>query len=723
MRLSKLIKPAIVFTALCAAAISATAQQPQNQDPDVVRVTTALVQTDVMVFDKQGKFIDDLKREQFVLKVDGKPREISFFEMVKAGSPNEEAQLAAARGTASSAGTPAPLDRGRSVFFFLDDLHLSEESMHHTRKMLAQFVEREMGQNDQVALISASGQIGFLQQLTDSKVVLLKAIERLRARPHKARDIQNPPMSEYQALRIDVGDRDVRDVFVEQVMREIPLISRGQAELDVQARASTILRMAAAGTTNVLASLQWMMDKFRAAAGRKVVFFLSDGFFLDTRNSDTTPRMNNVIAAAAKSAFVIYAVDARGLATGQPDASQPVMVDLTGRISRGTAGELGDSQNVMNALANDTGGKAFFNNNNLSVSVAKGLDDASVYYLLAWRPEPNEEKNPKQRRLELSINGRADLVVRSRGSVGDPPPVVSKKPGPTPSPNSRGEEVHSVLQALVPRPDFPVEMTLNHINTVQKGDVLVSSIRFAPTRLHFQKKPEGTSGTILLSGIVLSDEGKVLDSFNKRLTVRPKSDDDAEQPVDIAYTHYSALKPGLYQVRVAAADEHGGPTGSVWDWREISEFSANKLTLSSLLVGERKPATTTNTGGSSGEAPDPVLAQVNLNISRRFASSSYLRFMTIIYNAATGPAAGNGASPAAKPDLAVQIQVFRDNEPVLTDPLHTINTDSATDLTRIPYAAELKLEGLAAGKYVLQLTVIDRIAKTSSSRRYRFQVD
>ncbi len=135
MRVPNLLKQlAIFFTAFCASAISATAQQPQNQNPDVIRVNTSLVQTDVMVFDKQGKFVDELKREQFVLKVDGKPREISFFELVKAGSSNEEAQLAAARGVASKAGTPAPLDRGRPVFFFIDDLHLSEESMHHTRK-------------------------------------------------------------------------------------------------------------------------------------------------------------------------------------------------------------------------------------------------------------------------------------------------------------------------------------------------------------------------------------------------------------------------------------------------------------------------------------------------------------------------------------------------------------------------------------------------------------
>jgi VWFA-related protein len=679
-------------------------------------VNTSLVQTDVMVFDKQGKFIDNLKREQFVLKIDGKTRDISFFELVKAGSANEEAQLAAARGVASKSGTPAPLDRGRSMFFFLDDLHLSEESMHQTRKMLSEFVERDMGQNDQVALITATAQTGFLQQLTDNKTVLKTAIERLRARPYKNRDIQNPPMSEYQALRIDIGDRDVLDVFVEQVMRQIPNISRTQAEQEVRDRATLILRLAGAGSTRTMASLQWMMDKFRPTPGRKVVFFLSDGFLFDTRNTDVSGRLNNVIAGAAKAGFVFYSIDARGLVTGQADAGTQVMPDPSGRLSRGTMGETNAARDVMNALANDTGGKAFFNNNNLSASVTRGLDDASIYYLLAWRPEANEERNPKQRRLELSVVGRPELIVRARSSVGETPETAAKKPpsAPPPTQTTRVAEVTNALQAVVPTSGYPVDLTLNFINTAQRGDLLVSSVRLPTAALRFEKKADASAGVLLLAGMILNDEGKVLDSFNKRLTVQGKSAEEEVLP-DITFTHYSPLKPGLYQVRVVAADEYGGPSGSVWDWIEITDISTKKFAMSSLLVGERKPAPTTNASNSPNGEPDPVLSQVQLSPSRRFPSSSYLRFMTMIYNAAIGP--------AAKPDLAVQVQVFRDNEPVVTDPLHQINTEGATDLARLSYAAELNLTGMAAGKYILQLTVIDRVAKASASQRIRFQVD
>src|SRR5207253_2564820 len=121
---------------------------------------------------------------------------------IKAGSRNEEAQLTAARGNSASGpptGGVVPLDRGRTIFFFIDDLHLSLGSLKQTRLLLQRFIDREMGQNDEVAITSGTGQIGFLQQLTDDKRVLQAALERLQARTYKVLDSERPVMTEYQA--------------------------------------------------------------------------------------------------------------------------------------------------------------------------------------------------------------------------------------------------------------------------------------------------------------------------------------------------------------------------------------------------------------------------------------------------------------------------------------------------------------------------------------------
>lgn len=170
-----------------ASAARAQRQDQQDQADEVIRVNTDLIQTDVMVFDRQGRFIDDLKPEQFELRVDGKPVPISFFERITAGSVNEEAQLAAARGSVNPSIVKdsgiKPLDRGRTLFFFVDDLHQSFESLKRTQQLLLDFIDKELGQNDWMAVISATGQIGFLQQLTDNRAVLRAAVARLKLGP------------------------------------------------------------------------------------------------------------------------------------------------------------------------------------------------------------------------------------------------------------------------------------------------------------------------------------------------------------------------------------------------------------------------------------------------------------------------------------------------------------------------------------------------------------
>ena len=179
---------ALALTLCCFAATAARAQTPTAApQEDVVRVESELVQTEVMVFDKQGKFVDGLKPEQFELKVDGRAQSVLFFERVEAGTVNEDAQLAAARGlsrpSAPGAKGALPLDRGRTLIFFADDLHLSPASAHQIRRTLLRFIDEEVGQNDEAMVASATGSIGFLQQFTDEKAVLRAAVGRISPRP------------------------------------------------------------------------------------------------------------------------------------------------------------------------------------------------------------------------------------------------------------------------------------------------------------------------------------------------------------------------------------------------------------------------------------------------------------------------------------------------------------------------------------------------------------
>ena len=201
--------------------MTALAQDPRPANDDPIRITTELVQTSVVVLDKQGRFVEGLKPEEFLLKVDGRPVTPSFFERVFAGTVREEKlEKSAAKAAATDPMTPAAATyRGRTIIFFIDDLHLSAASVQRTRKAILEFVDNVMAIEDQVAIATPSGQLGFLQRFSDHKSVVRAAVGRLNHRPYTVRDTEQIPMTEYQAMRIEQGDQSALSYFATELMK------------------------------------------------------------------------------------------------------------------------------------------------------------------------------------------------------------------------------------------------------------------------------------------------------------------------------------------------------------------------------------------------------------------------------------------------------------------------------------------------------------------------
>lgn len=711
--------------ALCLCGLHFVAQGQQEppapeQADDVLRINSDLAQTDVMIFDKDGRFVENLKAEQFELKIDGKPKPITFFEFLQAGSPDEDAQLAAARGEVRSPssgqkpGAVVPLDRGRVVLFFVDDLHLSTDSMQRVHSLLEQFIDRDFGQNDRAAITSGSGQLGFLEQVTNDKSVLLTAINRLSVRTIVKRDSDRPPMSELQALSIARFDPEVTDYFVDRFLADNPGFSRPQATEFVRNRALGILELSGAVTKNSLQSLYSLIRYAGEMPERKVLFFLSDGFLIDDQTSNISASLRRITDAAARAGVVVYSIDARGLVSGMPDAGMDVGTDLSQRLTRTSAGEVIATQAPLRSLSSDTGGRALLNTNALSTAATSALKETAAYYVLAWRPGTGQEAN-KFRRIEVSVVGHPELDVRvrrgflERGAKPDPlaNAVNTAKPS---SAQSRDAVLLSAMQSRFPLNALPTSVFVSFANDKVVGSYVTISMEMGTDGLSFTTNDGKQAALVDVAGIVFNDHGKPTTSFKAQMTVNPPALGTASRQHSIAFNHQARLKPGLYQVRVAASDNQSGRLGSAIQWIEVPDLSLNRLSLGSVTVGER-PAKTNETKTAEA-APESVF----LSISRRFAHASNLRFLTYIYNAARG--GGTGESP----DVVIQVHIFRDNQPVLTTTLSKVNTEGVQDLSRLPYAADISLSSMPAGRYQLQVTAIDRIAKTSASQHVSFEV-
>jgi VWFA-related protein len=725
----------IVITLLTISLIVTTtiAQNPRPADDDVIRITTELVQTGVVVFDKEGKFVDGLKPEEFVLKIDGRQVTPAFFERVVAGSLREEKlEGSIAKGAAAPPPSTGVTYKGRNIIFFIDDLHLSAVSVQRTRNAILEFVENDMSLEDQVAIASPSGQIGFLQRFSDSKPVVRAAVGRLNHKPYTVRDLEQNPMTEYQALRIEQGDSSAIDYYATELIkannmrvigglgppnggpvgaakdtgnRQTAGMTRETAARVVKDRANMLMRQSESVTTGTLSALESLMRSLSQMSGRKLVFLISDGFFLNDKSTGFSNKINRITDAAVRGNLVIYSVDARGL-SGTTDASSN-RHDSLNQLSRANVGELQASQDGMNALAVDTGGKAFFNMGALTPAIKDALRETSNYYLLAWRPSSDDQKSPSFKRVEISIPGRPELSVRmARGFFSGEP-----KPDDKPADTSTAETVEtsknvgnalmSALAAPSARTGLPTKLSVSFVDVPGSGPVLTAATQMSVEGLGYGadgKQP----AAIDLAGVVLNDQGKQAGSFKTRLNVSPLSSASTKDP-SVVYSHKLPLKPGIYQIRVAARDDKSGTVGSAAQWIEIPDLSSKKLTLSTLLLG----------GHISNAVQDQKAGgdQVQFSVDRRFARGSQLTFFTIVYNASSAP------------KLESQIEILRGGQRVVASPVMPVVVEPNTDPARIPYGANVGLKTMAPGRYVLKVTVTDRNANASAVNQIIFDVE
>jgi VWFA-related protein len=578
-------------------AIAQTApQKPADAQDDIIHVNTDLVQTDVMVFDKDGHFVDGLKGDQFALKIDNKATPITFFERVAAGKGDPAAGQSGATArrnlpSLSTQNVTTTIIRGRVLIFFVDDLHLAPDSLVRARKALLDFIDRGMADNDQVAITSSSGQIGFLQQFTTDRFALRSAVARLnyRANPNK-QDTLQPPMSEYIATKIRDGDEATISYYVSETMRhECYQPAPGAAytcDVSPQAirhlvieRAQMITTQTAPDTVNTLALLEGLMRTAAQLPGRKLVFMISDGFILGNGTMASRDKVRKVTEAAGRAGVVIYTLDARGIISEGMSVTNDRPMDGAGFTTGLTHEHIAASQDGLNALAEDTGGRAFRNTNApMSEWVDKVLDETANYYLLAWRPDNEEQKRGKFNHIEAAIIDHPELTVRLRSSYfkSAPLPILSLKKKTEKDPTkAREDDMRLVIDAPVVQTQIATKLDLHVSQMPGIGTQVAAAIEMNREALSYDLKDGKQAADLDIGGIFYDDKGKPVDSFVGRLRVFPVPDDaPPEKRKQVIYGFRAWLPPGLYQVRVGVRDVNSGRLGSAMQWIQVPKIES-----------------------------------------------------------------------------------------------------------------------------------------------------
>ncbi|HEX6729338.1 MAG TPA: VWA domain-containing protein, partial [Pyrinomonadaceae bacterium] len=372
-------------------------KKAEDTDDDVVRITTNLVQVDAVVT-KGGKMVTNLTADDFEIYEDGRKQTITSFAYIS-NVPSAPAGLAPEKGKAIDVVPVSPVKRDdvrRTVALVVDDLGLSAESVMQVKKQLRKFITEELSPNDLVAVIRTSGELGALQQFTNDKRILSRAVDRVRWNACSRAGVSVLP-------RLQVISSQFED----------PELSCGGGSY-----------------YGTMKALRFIIDAMGQLPGRKSMVILSDSLPVESQEikfespelnaiSNTTRfpgLLQRIAEKAIRASVVIYAVDTQGLqytgitaADSMPLTRQTMNASINNVMST-RAALLWRRSEGGQLISRQTGGFQVRNSN--SFELDRIMEDQNGYYLIGYRPT-TETFNRKFHHIKAKVK-RSGMTVRTR---------------------------------------------------------------------------------------------------------------------------------------------------------------------------------------------------------------------------------------------------------------------------------------------------------------------
>ncbi len=532
-----------------AAAATALAQQtptpapPSSRAGSVVRsVDVAITNIDVIVSDSKGNRVAGLKKEDFEVVEDGLDQPITNFYAVEGGTVTLFGDEAMPTPPPPIPGVPAPTP-GVSVplpktwiVIFIDNLHLTPFNRNRVLKSLEDWVRATVKSDVQAMVVTWDRSLKVRRKFTG-----------------EARDIADVlrQVEEISANRVSsIGER--RDVIqaIDDAQNQDSAIYRVRQYAESQANDLQFTFDAMKTTLNQLAGVE----------GRKIMVHVSEGlpqspgaelwsYIQDRFHSiggmteqftfDRTTSYAGIVQSANAAGVSLYMFDASGLAAN--DAASAENKTTSGRIDSFV--ERSNLQSMLTMMAEETGGVAVLNRNDVSVPLKDLQKDVTSYYSLGYRSLRSGSDRPHKISVKVKRKG---LVARARRGY------VEK------SPDTRASE--AVTSALYfPRDENPLSVGLEVGAPVpaDKQNYLVP-LRLRVPYARLTMLPEGAKlkGRMLLYFIVVDASGQESDLSTQTVPVElDAKDGETLAKKDFVYVVKLLMIPGGQRLSLAVRDQ------------------------------------------------------------------------------------------------------------------------------------------------------------------------
>jgi VWFA-related protein len=702
--------PLLAFLALLPAAAL-----PQAREVPSFRTESRLVTIDVLVLDGKGNAVTGLAAEDFVVTEDGVPQRIESFEALGPEPAVTAPGPSLVPGPVAS-NLRAPGRAGRSFILLIDDMGLAAQRAADVREAIERFLDDGLRDGDELLLATTSGEIWWNARIPAGREDARALLARRRGR--RLAETMSDFMSGWEAYRITrfesptgaalasggggaTGASTTERVVARWLERRVcdPLAPELCRSMVVQ-RANGIDRARAVRTRDVMARIDQAVFALSPQRGRKALLLLTEGFL-----NDPDLEVTRLVAGRCREANIaVYSLDVRGLQPGIEElsaasgAGAPNSAELV--LMRQEQLEFEAAGNV--ALAEDTGGLALRDTNDLGAGAVRIADESRAYYLLGVVPPPG--KGPRDwRSLSVSVR-RPGLKVRARkGYTLRTAAEIDR--GERAAQAERSRQRAAASGAIKEPP--PIEVSRALASGADYDELPLQAIAFV-----FGPRPEGRVRSLVslevdLGRIAnLGGEGRPATVLSLSIAVTHRDSGeirriDQQVKVDagqggaafaggLTLSREFDLKPGVHQARVVVRDEFLGRTGAVTVRFDVP--APVGLRLSTPILTDRALPTL------PFEAPRPVLVA-----RRTFGTRGTLYAQYEVLGAAERGARVEASYELRRPDGVS----LRRGVPGLS------SVDAEGDLVQL---LSFPLDGLSSGDYELVLRIEDKAAGAVAER-------
>jgi hypothetical protein len=432
--------------------------------------------------------------------------------------------------------------------------------------------------------------------------------------------------------------------------------------------------------------------------------------------------MTRMLGQANAAGVVVYTLDARGLATGgltAEDNPQRVQTGNQGtydaealvrETASGRMRTLMDDQDSLKFIADQTGGLAVENTNDINLGMSRVLADQQGYYLLGYvAPKEAPRSGWDQNRVKVRVK-RPGLHVRARqGFFGPSDPSAPKDLGFDPLTSA----------ALSPFASGAITARLTSMfgHDTKQGAYVRSLLFIDTSDLHFDEDQPGRhTATFQVNLLAVGDNGTVLAEW-RRLVPVALNDQQFQLAKErgIVYSVRTRVKePGSYQMRAAVRDVNTKLTGSASQYLEVPKVGSGKLALSGVLLKGLADAEETVADGTVRDAAPEGLAEAVLLEPqvRVLEPGTDAVYAYEIYD-------GLKADEAARLQMATAL--LRDGKVVYQSEFSPVTTKprEGAKVRAIPVAGKLALgKDMPTGPYTLEVIVRGKDARKLERRQW-----